>query len=132
MGNAVRALRYACMWEASFAPRLACHVDRQIAEHGWETLVNTETRSFGTHHLRWFDPENLVRRLKAGHRGANVAVVANASRRHRDGPDDELAGKPSRAVDSKGTKTLLGSRAAQTRSGVRRTWRGCPQTETLL
>lgn len=46
IGNAVRALRYAWRWHASFGPRLAQHVHCQIQEHGWQKLVSAEHKSF--------------------------------------------------------------------------------------
>jgi hypothetical protein len=65
LGNAVRALRYAWRWHASFGPRLAHHVYLQICQRGWDRLIEAERASFFTRILRHIDPDELIRVLHA-------------------------------------------------------------------
>lgn len=75
VGNAVRALRYACRWNAHFAPMLAVHVERQVRDFGWDSLVVAEERSFRTRHLRRLDPQEVKRRLTAAAHGGTVEIA---------------------------------------------------------
>jgi len=63
LGNAVRALRYACRWDAAFGERLAGHVVKQIRDNGWERLVAAERRSFGTAVLGTLDRDRVTAAL---------------------------------------------------------------------
>ncbi len=46
LGNAVRAIRYACRWNASFGPTLARHVHQMLCEHGHQSFLSAERKSF--------------------------------------------------------------------------------------
>lgn len=64
LGNAVRALRYAERWRARFGRRLALHVAKQIRDHGWDSMVAGERRSFGTSILRSLDGDAVFAALE--------------------------------------------------------------------
>lgn len=64
LGNAVRALRYACLWDARLAPKLAEHVERELTDAGWERAVGVEAASFGSLYLRYLDPAAVMERLR--------------------------------------------------------------------
>lgn len=66
LGNAVRALRYACRWEARIGERLAIHVARQVRDRGWATLVASEKQSFRNPILGTVDGDHISQ-LLAGH-----------------------------------------------------------------
>jgi len=63
LGNAVRALRYACKYEARFSSQLVSHVAKEMRIHGWDRLVSYEARSFHTRYLQMINGELLYRRL---------------------------------------------------------------------
>lgn len=63
LGNAVRALRYACKYDARFSQRLVSHVAREIRDHGWNSLVSYERKSFHTQYLESLNGELLSRSL---------------------------------------------------------------------
>ncbi|MER0240074.1 hypothetical protein [Fulvimarina sp. MAC8] len=75
VGNAVRALRYACRWNARLAPKLAEHVGRQVRACGWEALVLAEKRSFRTRYLHTLDAGEVRLRLAATADGGAVEIV---------------------------------------------------------
>ncbi|MBB3998374.1 hypothetical protein [Aureimonas pseudogalii] len=75
VGNAVRALRYACRWQARLAPKLAEHVGRQVRDCGWDALLLAEERSFRKRHLRMLDAREIERRLAAIADGRAVEIV---------------------------------------------------------
>lgn len=64
-GNAVRALRYARRWNASFTPALALHVMRQINDEGWQKLMLIDRQSFATPLLPGIDAEGVEIELNA-------------------------------------------------------------------
>ena len=79
LGNAVRALRYAYRWEAAIGTRLASHVSRQIRDHGWEKLVESERCSFGNPVLSSLDGDAIHTLLQgcvqAGSQFANLPIT---------------------------------------------------------
>lgn len=64
LGNAVRAIRYAARWHAGFGPALAEHVERQIADCGWSTLIEAERSSFDHRYLPRIDGDQLAKELR--------------------------------------------------------------------
>ena len=63
IGNSVRALRYAWRWNAKLGPRLAEHVHNQLAEAGWEAMLEAEQRSFHTRILQYLNQNDIERAL---------------------------------------------------------------------
>lgn len=75
LGNAVRAIRYACRWNARLARPLAAHVEKHVQDSGWDALVAAERRSWQTRYLDRLDPVDVIGRLKRASTGAAVAIV---------------------------------------------------------
>lgn len=48
LGNAIRALRYACRWNVAFGPALALHVRRILQEYGKQCFLDAEKESFSS------------------------------------------------------------------------------------
>ncbi len=75
LGNAVRALRYAYRWKAALGAKLACHVEKQLRDHGWEAFVLSERRSFARPVLYALD-RRLIEQALARCVRADVREVA--------------------------------------------------------
>lgn len=75
LGNAVRALRYACRWNARLAPTLAEHVGKHVRDCGWDALLVAEERSFRSRYLRKLDPHEVTLRLAAAVEGGAVEIA---------------------------------------------------------
>lgn len=74
LGNAVRAIRYAYRWDATFGPRLAEHVARQIADHGWGALLDSEKAGFSHKILPLLDGEAIFEAVRHCADGNDEAV----------------------------------------------------------
>jgi len=72
LGNAVRALRYACRYNADLSKPLVSHVVREIRDNGWQHLVRYEGRSFSSQYLEFMDGNHLYRRLVEHERSDEV------------------------------------------------------------
>lgn len=82
LGNAVRALRYACKWNAVLGPRLARHVLRQIVDNSWDRLRAYECSSFVSSLLHQLDGTEVERQLRKYdlYGGAhNLSIIKSAS-----------------------------------------------------
>ena len=64
LGNAVRAIRYVCRWQAGLGPRLANHVAREIHDHGWDALIAAEREGFSDNLLTELDGEAIATSLR--------------------------------------------------------------------
>ncbi|HWA20107.1 MAG TPA: hypothetical protein VG757_14045 [Devosia sp.] len=80
LGNAVRALRYAYRWNANLGPKLADHVARQVQDHGWRKIVDTESASFPVHYLRGIDGDAVAAALKHWDRQDSCVIVLPLAR----------------------------------------------------
>jgi hypothetical protein len=47
LGNTIRALRYAYLWDAALGPNLAQFISKMLKEYDAETIVSKELKSFG-------------------------------------------------------------------------------------
>ena len=80
LGNAVRALRYACRWEAALGERLAAHVCGQIRDHGWDAIAARERSAFPVQFLAGVDGGAVARTLLAhGRSGGTVRLPLKPS-----------------------------------------------------
>ncbi len=63
LGNSVRALRYAYIWQASFKPQLAEFVLQTIKDYSWQHFLEVDQKSFSKSCLSHVNPDDIIMRL---------------------------------------------------------------------